>query len=67
MEQEWIRIKTREYTENFKTENGIGNKIRRKETVSTMWLPKAGKEVDEKWAPKLKFIYRGRDQLGDWG
>ena len=36
MEQEWIRIKTREYTENFKTENGIGNKIRRNETVSTM-------------------------------
>ena len=30
MEQEWIRIETREYIENFKTENGIGNKIKRK-------------------------------------
>lgn len=44
MEQEWSRIETRERIENFKTERGIGNKIKRKETVSTMWLPKVGKE-----------------------
>lgn len=68
MEQEWIRIETREYVENIKTERGIGSKIKRKGDSEHNVITKSRqrKEVDEKQAPKLKFTYRGRDKLGGW-
>ena len=50
MEQEWIRMETREYIENFKTEKGTGNKIKRKRDSEHNVITKSRqrKEVDEK-------------------
>lgn len=67
MEQEWIRIETREYIENFKTENGIGNKIKRKGDSEHNVITKSRQRSRWEISPQIKIYIQGKGSIGGLG